>query len=145
MVHRHKCIAWYLCMVPEGAQHPRMSENISDNAWVPVRQLICYTSRTLKHCPKLCSVPQIYFCIHSIVHGIVVGYSNKCNSIVNPDCRHMWRKYNYILLQAGCQDLRKLFTLLIRMMPDIPLSNEDSRNYFALVWLVGVHVMTVSL
>ena len=35
------------------AQRPRVSVDISGNARVPVLQLICYTSSTLKICPNL--------------------------------------------------------------------------------------------
>ena len=35
------------------ARRPRASANISGNALVPVLQLICYTSGTLKICPNL--------------------------------------------------------------------------------------------
>ena len=36
-----------------GRATPRTSEDISGNARVPVLQLICYTSGTLKICPNL--------------------------------------------------------------------------------------------
>ena len=38
---------------PEGVQHPRASADISGNARMPVLQLICNTSGTLKICPNL--------------------------------------------------------------------------------------------
>ena len=40
-------------MTPKGVQRLRVSADISDNARVPVLQLICYTFGTLKICPNL--------------------------------------------------------------------------------------------
>ena len=50
-------------MTPSDVQRPRVSAYISGKARVPVLQLICYTSGTLKICPNLKLTAQLAYIV----------------------------------------------------------------------------------